>query len=195
MTHWVLGIDEVGRGPLAGPVGVGVFALPASADQAALNGIRDSKALTAKAREDWVELLRSHSRARHAVSLVGPRYIDQHGIAPAIRTALKRSLTKLALDPVQCTVYLDGGLKAPEHYADQHTIIRGDSSVPLIAAAAILAKVRRDRYMERMANRYPEYGFAQHKGYGTHAHRTAIGKHGLSPLHRASFCTRIVEQP
>jgi len=103
---------------------------------------------------------------------------------------MKQALTQLALDPTECTILLDGGLKAPEHYTSQTTIIKGDATEPVISAAAMLAKVTRDRYMIEQAKKFPQYSFEQHKGYGTQAHREAIATHGLSKLHRASFCTR-----
>ncbi len=185
--HWLIGIDEAGRGPLAGPVAVGAFAVPRAWDKAPLTGIRDSKQLSERQREAWYRALTTLSDVRYAVSQVGARTIDAQGIVPAIQSALARSLQKLALDPSACSVRLDGGLRAPRVYRDQVTIIHGDATDPLIAAAAILAKVTRDHTMLRLHARYPMYGFAQHKGYGTGAHYAALARHGLCPLHRETF--------
>ncbi len=186
--RWLIGIDEAGRGPLAGPVAVGAFAVSVTYNTDILSGIRDSKTLSERQREAWAGTLATLADARRAVSLVGAPLIDRHGIVWAVRTALARSLSKLSLDPVACTVLLDGGLRAPAAYTDQTTIVRGDASEPVISAAAILAKVARDRHMVQLAARYPAYGFDVHKGYGTVAHRVAIETFGLCAVHRRSFC-------
>ena len=184
--YYIVGIDEAGRGPLAGPVAVGVCAVLSTFDFTILDGIRDSKTLSEKQREEWYTRLVQASLT-HSVALVGARIIDRDGIQRAIRLGLSRALRRVAVS-YDSTVLLDGGLRAPERYKEQTTIIKGDSSEPLIAAAAILAKVTRDRYMLRQHLKYPQYGFDQHKGYGTAQHRAAIEQHGLTPLHRATFC-------
>lgn len=186
--QWIIGIDEAGRGPLAGPVAVGVFAVPSGFDLKTLAGIRDSKTLSEAQREAWFATLKDVEGVRHAVAMVGAPHIDANGIVHAVRTAMHRALTRIDVDPAHARVLLDGGLRAPAHYHNQATIIKGDATEPTISAAAILAKVTRDRYMMQQAQRYPQYGFAQHKGYGTKAHREAIATHGLSKLHRKSFC-------
>jgi len=185
---WCIGVDEVGRGPLAGPVAVGVFAVPKGGDLRVLAGIKDSKVLSARQREVWCRTLIALPGSRYAVSFVHASVIDRVGIVAAIRTALARALGKLSIDPVESSVLLDGGLYAPHSYARQETIIRGDASEPLIAGASIIAKVARDRVMVHADTRYPVYGFAAHKGYGTRAHVVALRRHGLSPLHRRTFC-------
>jgi ribonuclease HII len=113
--------------------------------------------------------------------------IDRIGIAPCIRIALARVIDRLNVSPRKVRVYLDGGLKAPKHYINQETVIKGDEKIPAISLASIVAKVTRDRYMFRMASRYPGYGFEKHVGYGTKAHYGAIRKIGLTPLHRRYF--------
>jgi len=190
VMQYRIGIDEVGRGPLAGPVAVCAFAIPQK-NEALLAGIRDSKKMTAKEREEWVSalaLLKERGEATWHVSFVGPQQIDKNGIVPSIRLALGRSLKKINCNPKECAVYLDGGLYAPVQYKNQETIIRGEDREVVIASASVIAKVARDRKMVRLAKQYPEYGFERHKGYGTKAHREAIEQYGLCAMHRKSFC-------
>jgi len=189
--QWIVGVDEVGRGPLAGPVAVGVFAVPNGVSQSFLKGIKDSKKLSGHAREEWARILNRHPEARSAVAMVGANSIDTHGIVQSIQIAMRRALQRLDINPINAQVLLDGGLHAPDEYTSQRTIIKGDNSIPVISAAAILAKVRRDDYMTNLARRYPEYAFEQHKGYGTKQHRDALARFGLSDVHRRSFCTRL----
>lgn len=191
---YLIGIDEAGRGPLAGPVAVGAVMVPADFDWKLLEGVRDSKKLSEKVREELFErahaLIATHS-IRISVATSSAAYIDSYGIVPAIKRALGEALSKLEVAPEECRVLLDGSLSAPAAFTDQHTIIRGDESEPVISLASIAAKVLRDRRMENLALRYPAYGFDAHKGYGTLAHRRAISEVGLSDIHRASFCSRI----
>lgn len=188
---YIIGVDEVGRGPLAGPVAVGAV-LVTSRMRARFRHIKESKQLPEKKREEWCARIKNASgeELRFAVSYVSAQVIDQKGIQHAIRLALKRSLQKLAVDPNECVVLLDGGLRAPEEYVRQRTIIRGDASEIAIAMASVVAKVSRDRMMVRLSKKFPQYGFAEHKGYGTQGHRDMIRLYGLSVLHRKSFCTR-----
>lgn len=188
MTRWTIGIDEAGRGPLAGPVAVGVFAVSEAFDHTLLTGIRDSKTLSEKKRESWYALLTEQHNTRWAVGLASADDIDRCGIVAAVRKAMTHALSELELHPGACRVLLDGSLRAPVPYAEQTTIVRGDATVPVISAAAILAKVTRDRHMQLLDQTYPEYGFAGHKGYGTALHRAAIVQYGLSPEHRTTFC-------
>ncbi len=194
-TKFLVGIDEVGRGPFAGPVAVGaVFASPRILRKFA--GVRESKQLSAAARESWHARMRSLAKEfpdefRFAVSFVSAATIDKIGIVPAIRRALATSLRKLNIDPSEAHVLLDGGLRAPAEYADQQTIIKGDEKESVIALASIAAKVLRDRRMTKLAKKYPAYGFARHVGYGTAFHMTALRTHGLTPFHRRSFCRNI----
>ncbi len=187
--RFIIGVDEVGRGPLAGPVAVGaVLVSPRMLKN--FRDIKESKQLTVAMREEWVAKMQSYlcDELRIAVSMVSASTIDRIGIVPAIRRALERSLKKLKVDAGECEVLLDGGLYAPERFTHQRTIIHGDAQVTVIAMASVVAKVHRDRYMVRLHKKYPLYNFDQHKGYGTRRHVTALKTHGLSDIHRVSFC-------
>lgn len=188
-SKFVVGIDEVGRGPIAGPVAVCAF-LWKDREIHPPVGIKDSKKLSPQKREAWfrqIKIWKKEDRVNYAVSYVSAASIDRIGITQAIHRALTQSLKKLAVEPDNVEVLLDGGLKAPMTYHFQKTIIRGDEGEPVIALASIAAKVLRDRLMDRYALDYPEYSFEENKGYGTHPHYKAIKKHGMSPLHRRSF--------
>lgn len=205
---FIVGIDEAGRGPLAGPVSVGAIVMPfeaviATAAKKAnragghplLKGPKDSKQLSEKAREMWFKKLkqaRKEGSLGFSVSMVSAKIIDEKGIVFAVKTAIKRCLNKLSVPPHETHVLLDGSLYAPDHFLYQETIIRGDQTVPLISLASIAAKVTRDRKMTRLAKIYPEFDFHIHKGYGTLAHRKAIKKHGPSEIHRRSFIKSLV---
>lgn len=192
-----VGIDEAGRGPLAGPIvfaAVSVLGSPTSNWKSDfLKGIRDSKKLTPKTRDMWYHIITK--KAAHASVAVSHVQIDRLGLSIVGKRAIAQLLKKLTINYTLKTknhlVLLDGGLAAPNKYR-QKTIIKGDEKVPLIAAASIIAKVTRDRMMIRMHKKYPRYGFAIHKGYGTKAHIAAIKRYGFSRIHRKSFCTRIV---
>jgi len=184
---YLVGIDEVGRGPLAGPVAVGVLVMKENLK--IFGKIRDSKKLSVKQREEWFKIIcaeRQRGALDFSVSFISHITIDKSGLAWALRTAIARSLARLAI-PTASEIFLDGGLRAPEIFKNQKTIIKGDEKIPVIALASIVAKVTRDRLMIRLAKRYPEYGFEKHKGYGTKEHFAAIKKHGLCPIHRRSF--------
>ncbi len=202
-ARYLIGVDEAGRGPLAGPLAVAAVALSHHVQHLVFNKLatglseklplRDSKKLTALQRERWFRRLRGMRETGDlvfAVALVGPRVIDAAGISAATRLGVRRALSKLALDAPRCSVLLDGLLRAPRQFADQRTLVRGDETEPLIALASIVAKVTRDRFMVRMSRRYPDYGFERHKGYGTAAHYAALEQSGPSPMHRASFLLR-----
>ena len=193
MRKFLVGIDEVGRGPLAGPVAVGAVAVPHDFDWDLVSGVRDSKKLTPRAREEWskkLQNLRSAKKLDFSVSFSSVRMIDRSGIVFAIRSALAKCLKQLGATPRNCEILLDGSLYAPKKFLAQKTIIDGDDLEPVISMASIVAKVRRDNLMRRMSVQYPKYGLDLHKGYGTLLHRQAIEKHGLSVLHRKSFCKR-----
>lgn len=187
----VLGVDEAGRGPLAGPVAVGVVAAEEGFDiLAAFPGLNDSKKLSEKKREMLFSRLVELSEEgviRVAVTLKSAKEIDGRGIAAAVRSAAHEGIRKLLPDPSLGKVWLDGALRAPEGY-EQETVIGGDGLIPAIMLASIAAKVSRDRHMVRLAAQYPDYDFAKHKGYGTAAHIKVIRERGLSDLHRRSFC-------
>ncbi len=187
--RWLIGVDEAGRGPLAGPVAVGMVAVPADMNVAAeFPGVADSKQLSEKKREQVFEILETRAAeggARYRVEYASAADIDAHGIAVVIRACIARGLAKY-MDLVRPYILLDGGLRAPSEYA-QETIIGGDATVPLISLASVAAKVSRDRQMVALAREHPAYGFERHKGYGTAAHYAALRAHGLSPIHRRTF--------
>lgn len=189
-TEWLVGVDEAGRGPLAGPVAVGVAAVPARFDvRKAFPGINDSKKMSEVLREEAYDEALGRARAgdiRLCVRLGGAPYIDAHGIARAVRRAAWSGVRQVAA-PDESFVRLDGLLNAPPEYR-QETIVKGDALEPVISLASVLAKVRRDRLMKRLAAQYPQYGFELHKGYGTRRHLEAIGEFGLCALHRRTFC-------
>ncbi len=189
----IVGIDEVGRGPLAGPVSVGVVAAPWRFLKRPELG--DSTLLARAARARVYALARTErlcGNLTYTVVSISAAAIDRRGISWALRTAVARGLAKLDV-PADALVLLDGGLTAPADYRQQRSIIRGDVLEPLISLASIVAKVERDRYMSGVAqHRYPEYDFASHKGYGTAAHIALIRAHGPSPLHRRSFLKNFV---
>ncbi len=193
----VVGVDEVGRGPIAGPVAVASFFMKDIRALSAYirkgNTLRDSKKLSRQRREEWYTQIlewQKEGKCNFSVVMISAKDIDAGGIAPAIRKALARSL-RIALPGPGVTVLLDGGLKAPAEYLQQKTIIKGDEKEKEIALASIVAKVTRDRYMVRMSKKYPQYGFERHVGYGTKAHYLAIKTHGLTPLHRKSFLQKL----
>jgi len=194
MKKWLVGVDEAGRGPLAGPVAVGVVCVPVDFDWDLLVGVNDSKKLTPETREAiFKEALKLKRRGmiNYAVGSSSAKMIDRIGIVPAIKSAQGRAFTRLKLEPQLCVVKLDGGLKASQEFLSQETIIKGDGREKVIGLASVLAKVTRDRYMKRIASRFASYDFATHKGYGTKAHCMAIHKHGLSSEHRVSFCKNL----
>ena len=191
--RYLIGVDEAGRGPLAGSVAVGVFAVPSKSVLKKFRGVKDSKQLSEKQREEWFRKIRAFSKngeVHYAASFSRPATIDSRGLSYAVYSALNRALRRLEKDGVDCVnskILLDGSLYASSRYSDQTTIIDGDAKEPVIALASICAKVLRDRRMKKMAHEYPGYGFEIHKGYGTAAHYKAIKKHGLTPEHRRSF--------
>ena len=188
---WIIGIDEVGRGPLAGPVVVGAVLVPSNFDFRLVKGVRDSKKLTPNVREDWYEKILSFEKntgMRHIVSTSSALIIDTRGIVEAVARGIRRCLERLKIEPHECDVRLDGAIYAPRRFINQRTIIRGDESEPIISLASIAAKVHRDRLMSKCARVHPEYGFERHKGYGTPLHYTAIRDFGTIPLvHRTTF--------
>lgn len=203
---WIIGVDEVGRGPLAGPVTVAAvaakvdpnfqFSISHSSEFPQLQRVRDSKKLTPAQRKKWNRAIRQNFI--YSIQSVPVGFIDRNGITAAVRFAVSRCLFKIAsrlkIKNCKLNIVLDGGLTAPAAYANQRTIIKGDERVPIIAAASIVAKVHRDAYMTRLAKKTPHYGFEKHKGYGTAVHMRAIEKHGLSEYHRKSFCRRLTAE-
>lgn len=189
----VVGIDEVGRGPLAGPVAVGSFWILNPEFHLLVDAfavpLHDSKQLSRTQRETWfrqLESWREEGKCDFAVAMTSAEDIDKHGISKGIKKALAETLYILECG-TDCQILLDGSLKAPSEYTKQITIIKGDEKEMAIALASIVAKVTRDNHMLRLAKRYPQYGFERHMGYGTEEHYTALRKHGLTPIHRKSF--------
>lgn len=190
ITH-VVGIDEAGRGPLAGPVAVGVVCLPRGFRWSLIKGVKDSKMLSERKRELLYEQaleLRKRGALDFTVALVGPQIIDRVGITRAVRIGIRRGLGRLFIDPRVVQVKLDGLLSAPDTFIYQETIVKGDQRLRVIGLASILAKVTRDRHMRRMAKMHPQYGFEVHKGYGTRSHRASIEEYGFTDIHRRTFC-------
>jgi len=194
--QYIVGIDEVGRGPLAGPVTLG-FAIMSVNNLGFLSGdITDSKLLTPKKREmlngEMIRLKKKglinlFTKSQTAV------FIDKNGISPAIKSCLVEGFKTIDQEYPKktCHILLDGGLFAPEEYS-QETIIKGDQKEPLIGAASIFAKVYRDKYMKDLDKDFPLYEFGKHKGYGTKVHRKAVAEYGFCAEHRKSFCKNIV---
>lgn len=196
----LVGVDEAGRGPLAGPVAVGVVKFSADRQKdleqvlAEFPVGRDSKKMTAKTREKWYGRLRQMKQEGildFTVVFSSHQYIDDFGITMAIRRALNEGLDKVTT-PLEALILLDGNLQAPIVYQNQRTIIKGDEKEIIIGLASIAAKVSRDYYMKKIASKYPEYDFAKHKGYGTAAHCAIIKKLGPSTIHRLSFLKKIL---
>lgn len=198
---YLIGIDEAGRGPLAGPLVVAGVAVSAEFDGRVLNGIKDSKKLSEKQRERWFKVLTRHPEIQYAIARVSPKVIDRINILQAAYRGAQSVYEKLRTSILQCIkvdgncsssntflchALLDGSLKINPP-ASYEVIIKGDEKVPIISAASIIAKVTRDRIMRNLHKKYPNYGLDAHKGYGTEKHVRAIKKYGYSKIHRTSF--------
>lgn len=192
--RYLIGIDEVGRGPLAGPMMIGAVAV--GGDIEFLEGIKDSKKLTKIQREKWNKKIWDEKKSRDDINIaivsISPAVIDKFGISASLKIAVSKCLKLLLKAGDECEILLDGSLHAPIEYKNQQTIIKGDEKIPLISAASVVAKVYRDKEMQKLHKKYPEYGFDKHVGYGTTSHILAIKKHGLSAIHRKSFCGNFV---
>lgn len=175
------GVDEAGRGPLAGPVVAGACIIPQGV---VLPGINDSKQLSARMRDSLFDTIQGHPDIVSAVAVVSAEIIDQVNILQATIQAMCEAVRKLRNKPDYLLV---DGLALPYPGIPCEKLIKGDSRSQCIAAASVLAKVTRDRLMEDYDIKYPEYGFAQHKGYGTQKHRDALKKWGPCPIHRKTF--------
>ena len=246
--EYIIGIDEVGRGPLAGPVTVAGVLLSAQFDMHAFVQrvvkeknvtFTDSKGMSEHERRIWNKEIRtlekysaqytqsgalrptssqsstkkkrtSHKDLSHSICLtsiqsMSAEQIDRLGISVCISQLVKNILKKLEVQlhtygseyterfHERVWIFLDGGLYAPSPYPLQSTHIKGDVDYPIISLASIIAKVHRDAYMTRVSKTYPTYTFEKHKGYGTSAHRSAILLHGPTPLHRRSFCKKLLK--
>ena len=197
MMDFLVGVDEAGRGPLAGPVAVGLVIVPAFMDiRETFPGVADSKVLTPEKREELFELLERYAEygiVRYCVEFASARVIDERGISFAVRRCIYKGIQHLAPEPDGHTVLLDGLLRAPKGYV-QKTIIGGDASEPVISLASVAAKVKRDRLMHKLAKQYPGYGFEAHKGYATPKHYEAIKQLGLCDIHRRTYGLDEVEK-
>lgn len=213
---YIIGIDEVGRGSIAGPVTVAALAATANSKFQIPNSklrLRDSKKLSPKQREKWFAHIKNHPEILYAVSHVQPSVVDRINISQAANRAASKALGKLLKNKElrikkKARIYLDGGLYLEENHKARisqstnksqsanftkhkqikaKTIIRGDEKIKAVMLASIVAKVTRDRLMVRLHKKYPKYGFLKHKGYGTKAHVAAIRRLGPSPRHRITF--------
>lgn len=188
----VVGIDEVGRGALAGPVVVVAALVTGNFAR-----LKDSKKLSAKQREKWYAYFIDHPQISFAVARVYPRQIEKRNISGAANLAALRAHKKLIAKNKKAVsgakIFLDGGLflgngrAKKENPYHAKTIVKGDEKINAVAAASIIAKVHRDRFMLSLAKKYPQYGFEIHKGYGTKRHREALARAGASEVHRKNF--------
>lgn len=177
---YICGIDEVGRGPLAGPVVAGAVILPKDCEILYIN---DSKKLSAKKREELYDIIMEQAVAT-GIGMVSPQRIDEINILQATYEAMREAISKLSITP---DILLNDAVTIPQVDIPQVPIIKGDAKSISIGAASIIAKVTRDRLMEEYEKIMPEYGFASNKGYGSGAHIEAIKTYGPSPIHRMTF--------
>ena len=183
----ICGVDEAGRGPLAGPVFAAAVILP---EDLIIEDVNDSKKLTEKKREKLFDIIKEKALA-YCIASASVEEIEEMNILQADMLAMKRAVDGLA---VKADFAMRDGNKAPKLEIPAVPIIKGDAKSESIAAASILAKVSRDRLMLELAKQYPEYGFEKHKGYGTKAHREAILKYGPCEIHRMSFLGKILAE-
>ncbi len=177
----IVGIDEVGRGPLAGPVMAAACFIP---DYIFIEGIKDSKLLSPKKRAHIFEVIRNNSEVIYGVGAASAEEIDLLNIYQATRLAMARAIEGL---PIKPDYLLIDAMELPDSPFSQKKVIKGDLVSYCIAAASIIAKEKRDALMQDFDKEWPQYGFAQHKGYGTLMHKNAIQLHGLCSIHRKSF--------
>jgi ribonuclease HII len=176
----ICGVDEAGRGPLAGPVCAAAVILPPHAD---IPGLNDSKKLSDKRRRELFPVIKETAVA-YGIGIATHEEIDEINILQATYLAMERAIQALSVKP---ELALIDGNRARDFGIPVETVVKGDSRSASIAAASILAKVTRDDMMLELADTYPQYGFEIHKGYGTKAHYAALDEHGISPIHRMSF--------
>lgn len=176
----ICGVDEAGRGPLAGPVCAAAVILPEDYE---IPGLNDSKQLTDKKRIELFPVIKEEAIA-YGIAFVDEKTIDEINILNATFQAMQAAVSQLQVKP---GLLLIDGNRVTDFGVEAVPIVKGDAKVASIAAASILAKVSRDLYMEEMDEKYPQYGFAVHKGYGTKRHYAAISEHGMCPIHRRTF--------
>ncbi len=180
----ICGVDEAGRGPLAGPVCAAAVILPPNHE---IVGLDDSKKLSDKRRRELFSVIQQEAIA-YGIAFADHKEVDEMNILQATFLAMERALQKLSVKP---ELALIDGNREKDFGIPVQTVVRGDSRSANIAAASILAKVTRDDYMIEMAKQYPHYGFEIHKGYGTKAHYTALSANGPSPIHRMTFLKKL----
>lgn len=194
----VIGIDEAGRGALAGPVVVAAVAIPQGFKYRikGLPKLRDSKQLSANQRELWYQYLEGTNKVYFHASRIYQKQIDKRNIARSANLAASRAAERVAVDMRKglssFKILIDGGLYLGDKRhkgIKASTLIRGDQRIVAIKLASIVAKVTRDKYMRKLDLRYPQYGFKIHKGYGTKGHFKALRKHGISEVHRLTYLT------
>lgn len=183
----VCGVDEAGRGPLAGPVCAACVVLPTGT---VIEGVNDSKKLTEKKREALYDVIKEQA-LDYGIAFASEKEIDEINILQATFLAMRRAVESLTV--LTPDIALIDGNKTPGLSIAERSVIKGDAKSANIAAASILAKVTRDRYMLEMAEKYPEYQFQKHKGYGTKLHYEMIEKYGVSPIHRKTFLKKILD--
>lgn len=181
----ICGIDEAGRGPLAGPVYAAAVILPPDCE---IDGLNDSKKLSEKKREQLFDVVCDKALA-YSIGVATEKEIDEINILQATFLAMRRAVESLEIKPDLALV--DGNQK-PKTGVDEVTVVKGDAKSMSIAAASILAKVSRDRFMVEMDKKYPEYEFSKHKGYGTKLHYEKIREFGVSDIHRRTFLKKII---
>lgn len=181
----ICGVDEAGRGPLAGPVYAAAVILPSDC---VIEGLNDSKKLTEKKREALFDEVKDKALA-YGIASADEKEIDEINILNATFLAMKRAINSLSVKPDLALI--DGNQK-PHTDIEEVTVIKGDAKSMSIAAASVLAKVSRDRFMLEMAEKYPQYEFARHKGYGTKLHYEKIAQYGVCDIHRRTFLKKIL---
>ena len=203
---YVCGVDEAGRGPLAGPLSLSFFVVSIEKYDQVLGpllekGLDDSKKLSEAKREELFTFLQGSDLCITKVgplqvhnSMVSASIIDRYGIAKCMNLLIKRLLKRISTSNVELKktyFLLDGAIKFPKEISHE-VIVGGDGIEPVIMASSVVSKVKRDRRMKLLAKKFPEYGFEIHKGYGTQKHRDLIKRHGTCPEHRISFCKNIL---
>lgn len=183
----ICGIDEAGRGPLAGDVYAAAVVFD---DGTVIEGINDSKKLSEKKREKLFDEIVLKAKA-YCIATASVDEIEEINILNAAMLAMKRAYEGLGM---QCDLALIDGIKTPDVSTKAFAVVKGDATSQSIAAASILAKVARDRYMKKIDEKYPEYQFSKHKGYGTKLHYEMLKKHGISDVHRPSFLKNLSEK-
>ncbi len=183
--RYICGVDEAGRGPLAGPVCAAAVILESGTE---IEGLNDSKKLTEKKREQLFEVIKENAVA-YSVAFASVEEIEELNILGATFLAMKRAVEGLS---VKADFAIIDGNRLPDFNIEALTVIKGDAKSMSIAAASVLAKVTRDRLLLQYDKEYPEYKFAAHKGYGTKAHYDAIKTYGITPIHRKSFLKGVI---